>query len=81
MSPPAALCWTAASPEVSVASFEERFYRSNPTRAEALRRDIALALALARALWHWLVPGWRLRRAVARARKRGEKLLLEELPP
>lgn len=61
-------------------SFEERFYRSNPTRAEALRRDIVLLVVLARGLWQWLVPGWRLRRAVAAAIRRGEQVRLEELP-
>mgnify|MGYP003338832766 CR=1 FL=1 len=61
-------------------SFEERFYRSNPTRAEALRRDLALLIALARGLWQWLVPGRRLRQAVAAARERGEQVRLEELP-
>lgn len=63
-----------------MSSFEERFYRANPTRAEALKRDLALLLMLARALWQWLVPGWRVRRAVATARARGEQVPLEDLP-
>ena len=62
-------------------SFEERFYRSNPTRRDTLRRDLALLRLLAAAVWQWLVPGWRLRREVARARARGEPVALEDLPP
>ncbi|MFM7272867.1 MAG: hypothetical protein ACKO4A_03300 [Gammaproteobacteria bacterium] len=61
-------------------SFEERYYRQNPTRREALRRDLRLLGDLARAAWAWLVPGWRLRRALRRARARGERVCLEDLP-
>ena len=61
-------------------SFEERYYRQDPTRPQALRRDLRLLRDLARALWAWLVPGWRLRRALRRARARGEQIHLEDLP-
>ena len=61
-------------------SFEERFYRNNPTRTETVRRDLALLRLLTAALWQWLVTGWRWRRAVARARARGETIPLEDLP-
>lgn len=63
-----------------MSSFEERFYRTNPTRTEALTRNLALLWMLARALWQWVVPGWRIRRTVAKARARGEQVTLEDLP-
>lgn len=61
-------------------SFEERYYRRDPTWRVALARDLQLLSDLARALWAWLVPGWRLRRALRRAKARGEPLSLEDLP-
>ena len=58
-------------------SFEEQFYLENPTRWQALRRDLRLLLMLARYALMWLTKGMSVRRAYERAQRGGEPLDLE----
>ncbi len=60
-------------------SFEDRFYLENPSRWQALRRDLRLFAWLVVRAWQWLGPGARVRRAYQRARDRGEPLVLEDV--
>tara|TARA_R110001592_G_scaffold337300_1_gene623735 strand:+ start:355228 stop:355425 length:198 start_codon:yes stop_codon:yes gene_type:complete len=60
-----------------MASFEEEFYLENPTRWQALRRDIRLLCLLARYAVMWLTRGAGVRRAYRRAQSSGEPLTIE----
>jgi hypothetical protein len=62
-----------------MASFEEEFYLENPTRWQALKRDLRLLLMLARYALLWLTKGARVRRAYRQARATGKPLELESL--
>ncbi len=62
-----------------MASFERRFYLENPTRLQALRRDLRLLWMLAGYAVLWLTRGVLVRRAYRRAQQSGEPLVLEEL--
>jgi len=58
-------------------SFEEQFYLENPTRWQAMRRDLRLLLMLARYALVWLTKGVVVRRAYRRAQAERKPLELE----
>lgn len=60
-------------------SFEKQFYLENPTRLQALRRDLRLLLMLASYAILWLTRGVLVRRAYARAQREGEPLVLDDV--
>lgn len=60
-------------------SFEERFYLQDPGLWQGVRRNLRLLAMLGGALWGWCTTGWRLRRALRRAKRRGEVIFLEDL--
>lgn len=62
-----------------MASFEEQFYLENPSRSQALRRDVLLILWLIKRAWLWLGKGLLVRRAYRRAQRDGKALILEDL--
>ncbi|MFT4824584.1 MAG: hypothetical protein ACJAUG_003192 [Halioglobus sp.] len=59
-------------------SFEEQFYIENPSRWQALRRDLRLLLWLAHKAWLWLGKGLLVRIAYRRARRSKKTLILED---
>ena len=59
-------------------SFEEQFYIENPSRWQALRRDLRLLLWLVRRAWLWLSKGLLVRIAYRRAQRSQEPLVLED---
>jgi len=63
----------------TMASFEDKFYRRNPSRLERWRRDLALLGESAAFLALWATKGRRLRRAVRRAERRGEQVVIDGL--
>lgn len=58
-------------------SFEQEFILENPSRRQALRRDIRLLLRLSSYALLWLTRGVLVRRAYRRAQRSGEPLELE----
>lgn len=64
---------------VPMASFEEQFYIENPTRWQALRRDLRLLCWLAVRAWAWLGKGLLVRIAYRRAKRHKEPLIIEDL--
>ena len=60
-------------------SFEEQFYLENPTRWQALKRDVTLLGWLTRYALFWLIRGAFVRRAYRQARQNGEQVVLEEI--
>ena len=58
-------------------SFEQKFYRENPTRTQALLRDLHLLALLAAYALLWLTRGALVRRAYDRARRSGDSLDLD----
>ena len=60
-------------------SFEEQFYIENPSRTQALKRDVLLLFWLLERAWLWLGKGLLVRRAYRRAQQRNEPLMLEDL--
>ncbi len=61
-----------------MASFESRFYIENPTRRQALWRDLRLFAMLFLAACRWLSKGLFLRRALRKAKHNGEVIFLED---
>lgn len=64
---------------VPMASFEEQFYIENPSRWQALRRDVKLLFWLAVRAGAWLGKGWLVRRAYRRAQRNNDPLILEDM--
>ena len=62
-----------------MASFEEEFYLENPSRWQAICRDLRLLKLLLRYALMWLTRGVRVRRAYRRAQLNGESLEIESL--
>lgn len=62
-----------------MASFEEEFYLENPTRWQALQRDIRLLWLLAKYAAMWLTRGVVVRNAYRRAQASGEPLEIETI--
>ena len=62
-----------------MASFEEQFYLENPSRSQALRRDLALLWWLAKVGLFWLTKGLMVRRAYKKAQRTGQALALEDV--
>ena len=62
-------------------SFEEQFYLENPTRLQALWRDVKLLWWLAVRALMWMSKGVLVRRAYLKAQVSGEPLLLEDQFP
>ena len=62
-----------------MASFEEEFYLENPTRWQALQRDIRLLLRLAQYALMWLTRGIFVRKAYRRAQLSGKPLEIEAI--
>ena len=62
-------------------SFEEQFYIENPSRWQAVRRDVRLILWLCHKALLWLVKGIGVRRAYRRAQRGGEPIILEDQFP
>ena len=60
-------------------SFEEQFYIENPSRTQALKRDVLLLIWLLKKACLWLGKGLLVRRAYRRAQQRNEPLMLEDL--
>ena len=62
-----------------MSSFEERFYIENPDPGQLLWRNLRLLGSLCLGGWFWLSRGFVLRRALRKARQRGEVILLEDV--
>ncbi len=62
-----------------MASFEEQFYLENPTRWQALKRDVALLWWLAAYALFWLIRGARVRKAYRQAQQEGGQVVLEDI--
>jgi hypothetical protein len=62
-----------------MASFEEDFYLENPSRWQAIKRDVRLLCTLFGYAILWITKGAQVRRAYNRAGKTGTPLILEEL--
>lgn len=60
-------------------SFEQQFYLENPTRWQALKRDLRLLRMLAAYAFMWLTKGVQVRRAYRKAQRTGSPVELEEL--
>jgi hypothetical protein len=58
-------------------SFEQEFVLENPSRWQALRRDVRLLLRLGSYALLWLTRGVLVRRAYRKARRSGKPLALE----
>ena len=62
-----------------MAAFEDQFYLENPSRTQALKRDVRLLLWLGKRAWLWLGKGLMVRIAYRRAQRSGEPVVLEDL--
>ena len=62
-----------------MSSFEKRFYIENPTLWQALRRNARLLGMLLVGGLLWMTKGAMLRRAVRRAQRNGEAIILEDI--
>ncbi len=60
-------------------SFEEQFYLENPTRWQALKRNIALLWWLAAYALFWLIRGASVRKVYRQAEQKGEQVVLEDI--
>lgn len=60
-------------------SFEEQFYLENPTRWQALKRDVALLWWLAAYALFWLIRGAWVRKAYRQAQQDGGQVVLEDI--
>lgn len=61
-----------------MSSFEERYYLTNPTFTQRLRRDVRMILDSTRFLFLWATLGRRLRKGVKEAERAGMPLMLED---
>lgn len=61
-----------------MSSFEERYYLSNPSFYQKLKRDLIFFLESCRFLFLWLSKGYILRKALKKAEKEKGQLVLEE---
>lgn len=64
---------------VPMATFEEQFYIENPSRLQALWRDIRLLFWLAVRAWAWLGKGLLVRIAYRRAKRDKDPLIIEDV--
>lgn len=62
-----------------MASFRDAYYLSSANPFRRLWRNVRLFFYVLRIVWLWTVPGGRVRRAVARARKSGQPLSIDFL--
>ena len=62
-----------------MATFEEQFYIENPTRWQALRRDVKLLFWLAVRAWAWLGKGLLVRMAYRRAKRNKDPLIIDDV--
>ena len=61
-----------------MSSFEEKYYLTNPTLMQRLRRDARMIRDSARFLILWATLGRRLRKGVKEAERTGTQLVLED---
>lgn len=62
-----------------MSSFEDRFYRTNKSVWPRIKRNLLLALWIAKIILTWFVQGRRLRKASRRALREGNVLYLDDL--
>ena len=62
-----------------MSSFEDRFYRTNKSIWARIKRNLLLALWIAKIILTWFVQGRRLRKASRRALREGNVLYLDDL--
>ena len=63
-----------------MASFEEEYYLGNVSRWTRLKRDVRLAVYLAKKIVQYFTFGRRIRRALATAKSEGEPVKVDGLP-
>lgn len=63
----------------SVPSFEEKYYLTNPSLLQRVRRDIALFMDSFAFLVVWLTQGRKIRRAYRQAQLDNTEIILEDL--
>ncbi len=61
-----------------MSSFEEKYYLTDPTFMQRLRRDARMVVDSARFLVLWATLGRRLRKAVKDAERKGVPIVLED---
>ena len=59
-------------------SFEDRFYRQNPSMLQRLGRNSQLVSWLAGRVLAWFYPGRRLRKAYIKAQQERQQIVLED---
>ena len=62
-----------------MSSFEDRFYRTNKSVWPRIKRNLLLALWIAKIISTWCIQGRRLRKASRRAIREGDVLYLDDL--
>ncbi len=62
-----------------MSSFEDRFYRTNKSVWPRIKRNLLLALWIAKIILTWFIQGRRLRKASRRALREGYVLYLDDL--
>ena len=62
-----------------MSSFEDRFYRTNKSGWPRIKRNLLLALWIAKIILTWFIQGRRLRKASRRALREGYVLYLDDL--
>ena len=62
-----------------MSSFEHRFYRTDKSVWPRIKRNILLALWIAKLILTWFIQGRRLRKASRRALHKGYVLYLDDL--
>lgn len=60
-------------------SFQDDFYLESTSLLRRTVRNLKLASYIVRMVWVWAVPGRKIRRAVRRARARGDIFYIDEL--
>lgn len=64
-----------------MSSYEQRFYRENPTALERVSRNVRLLCYLASGLLAWFTTGRRVRRAYDLAQQNDDTIKLEDFIP
>ena len=62
-----------------MSSFEDRFYLTNKSVWPRIKRNLLLALWIAKIILTWFIQGRRLRKASRRAMREGYVLYLDDL--
>ena len=64
---------------LTMPSFEEKYYLTNPGLLQRIRRDVALFLDNFAFLFLWLTQGRKIRRDYHQAQQEGTEIILEDL--